>query len=108
MSEHNVYRDGKIHVMSAKCSTCIYRPGNLMRLAEGRKESMERDAVDSDGMIPCHQTLVEYDGVGDNAICRGFFDTQWRNIVALRLARVMGIIEFVSERFGTVYGKDKE
>ena len=69
MSQTNVFRDGKVHVQEAKCSTCIYRPGNLMHLDPGRKDSMESEAIAGGGVIPCHKTLG-----GDESVCRGFFD----------------------------------
>jgi hypothetical protein len=69
VSRTNVYRDGRVHVQQTKCSTCIYRPGNLMHLEPGRKDGMEADAIRDQGVIPCHQTLD-----GDHSVCRGFFD----------------------------------
>ena len=52
MSRTNVFNDGKVHVQAAKCSTCIYRPGNLMHLDPGRKDQMEADAIRDEGVIP--------------------------------------------------------
>jgi hypothetical protein len=87
MSDNPVYRDGVIHVCAHKCATCIYRPGNLMFLEEGRKDRMEAEAVANESVIPCHKTL----GPGA-AICRGYWDTQRGNIFALRLAQATGIV----------------
>jgi hypothetical protein len=84
MSDNPVYRDGAVHICAHKCATCIYRPGNLMFLEAGRKDSMEAEAVANESVIPCHKTL----GPGA-AICRGYWDTQWRNIFPLRMAVVM-------------------
>lgn len=85
------YRDGKMHVMSTKCDTCIFRPGNLMRLEEGRVEQMTSDAVRDQGHIPCHKRLGEGDA---RAICRGFFDVHKHDVLALQLAERFGIVEF--------------
>lgn len=52
------------------CSTCIFRPGNLMDLHPGRVRQLIDEACDDDGAIVCHQTLEEPLG----AVCRGFFD----------------------------------
>jgi hypothetical protein len=90
MSRTNVFRDDRLHVMSKKCSTCIYRPGNLMRLNPGRKDQMETEAVAEQGTIPCHKTLD-----GDMAICRGFFDTQKHNVGLLSAAERIGIVKEV-------------
>ena len=38
--------------------TCMFRPGNLMRLDEGRVEGMAAEALaDDGGTIVCHDTL---------------------------------------------------
>lgn len=89
MSRTDVFRNGKVHVQKHQCSTCIFRPGNLMRLEEGRVEQMVHDAIRDDGCIPCHKHL---DGPGQ-AVCRGFFDNHHGDSKALLLARQMGIIE---------------
>ena len=91
-AHNNCFRDEKVHVMAKKCSTCIYRPGNLMRLEPGRKDNMEAEAVAMGGVIPCHKTLG-----GDNAICRGFWDTQKDNVFPLSIAERMGIMAEVTE-----------
>jgi len=72
------------------CETCIFRPGNLMQLEPGRRESLERQAVRRDGCIPCHETLD-----GPRVICRGFFDRHKDDVVGLRLAQVFKKLEFV-------------
>jgi hypothetical protein len=85
----NVYRGGKVHVCARMCSTCIFRPGNLMRLPEGRVEGMVASAVKSEGVIPCHHTT--YGGHPDGeAVCRGFYDL--RATATLRLAAALRVI----------------
>jgi hypothetical protein len=76
MSE-SCFKDGGLpRVLSEQCATCIYRPGNPMKLKEGRLQSLTADAVaDGQGVI-CHDTLSygpfpDYGG----AICRGFYDS---------------------------------
>jgi hypothetical protein len=82
---HNVYRNGKVHVCRKLCSTCVFRPGNLMMLEPGRLAQMVEDAIESDSTIICHGTLD-----GDNAACRGFFD---RHATApLQIAQRLGLI----------------
>lgn len=84
------YRDGFVHVQREECSTCIFRPGNLMELRAGRVRSMVDDARAADAAIVCHKTLD-----GDRAICRGFFDRY--PTFPLRLAVAMRRIREVSE-----------
>jgi hypothetical protein len=86
-----------MHVQAEKCSTCIYRPGNLMRLQEGRKDQMEADAIRDGGVIPCHQTI--HGAREQESVCRGFFDVAKRHTL-LQAAERLGIVEFtpVDER----------
>lgn len=80
---HNAYRDGFVHVRREMCSSCIFRPGNLMQLRSGRVRGMVDEAKANESAIVCHQTLD-----ADNAVCRGYFDRF--STLPLRLALVMG------------------
>jgi hypothetical protein len=91
MTKTNVFNDGKVHVQERKCSTCIYRPGNLMHLAPGRKEGMEAKAIEDGGVIPCHQTI--HGNRTQESVCRGFFDVA-KHEGLLAVAERMDIIEF--------------
>jgi hypothetical protein len=69
------------------CETCVFRPGNLMRLQPGRLRGMVSDALRDDTAIICHETLEAWDGEGDaEAICRGFFDRHADASFPIRLA----------------------
>jgi hypothetical protein len=87
MSKHNVYRDGKIHVLREQCATCIFRAGNRMHLQRGRVRGMVDEVKATDGCIPCHKTLD-----GDNAICRGQFDIH--PTPTIELAKALDMIEY--------------
>lgn len=75
MSEESILgADGKPRVLSEQCSTCIGRPGNPMKLRQGRVREMVKGGVNGGGII-CHQTL----SYGDHpefggAACRWFYD----------------------------------
>lgn len=72
---HEVYRDGKVHVLAEKCSSCIFRSvndGRIMGLAPGRVSGMVQDARRDESCIPCHNTIYRTDV--KPAICRGFYD----------------------------------
>lgn len=88
---HNVYRDGKVHVLSERCETCIFRAGNLMHLKPGRVKDMVDQCLENESAIPCHKTLD-----GDNAICRGYYDGYADRTMTLRLAKFFEIIEEVA------------
>lgn len=86
----NIFRDGKVHVMQDQCKTCIFRPGNLMKLAKGRVAGMVRSATAANSTIVCHNTLD-----GDNAVCHGFYEQH--ATLPIRLAEATGAIAFVEE-----------
>ena len=88
----NTFRDGKVQVMGKMCTTCIFRPGNLMSLEDGTVERMVNRCLESDDTIPCHSTLGS-----DGAICRGLFDRHGRDIMPIRLAVAMQVLEEVEE-----------
>jgi hypothetical protein len=85
---HDAYRDGRVHVCREMCSTCIFRPGNLMRLQSGRVREMVDEAREADAAIICHKTLD-----GPNAVCRGFAD-RWPTL-PLKVAAALDVIEMI-------------
>lgn len=76
-----------LHVCRERCSTCIFRPGNLMQLRPGRVRSMIDESLAGDGAISCHKTLD-----GQQAVCRGFYDLHARDTLICRLGVVVGVI----------------
>lgn len=88
------YRGGRIHVLAQRCSTCVFRPGNLMYLEPGRLADLIEQNRSRDTALTCHQTLVnnaDYDA--DPAVCRGYFDAYQHDITPLRMAVTMNLIE---------------
>jgi hypothetical protein len=65
------FRGGAVHVLAAKCATCIFWPGNLMHLSAGRVASIVDSAIRDDSAIICHST---YGPDVPSAVCRGFAD----------------------------------
>lgn len=63
--------DGRVRLMAFRCTTCIFRPGNLMHLAPGRVKDMVEAVIRREGHIPCHDTLSYNLGDLPGAICRG-------------------------------------
>jgi hypothetical protein len=65
---------GKVRVLSHRCQTCIFRPGNLMHLAPGRCGQIVKANVAAGALLTCHSTLP----YGDHpdfgpAVCAGFW-----------------------------------
>lgn len=89
MSDLNSFRGGKVHVCAQLCSTCVFRPGNLMHLEPGRLAAMVAEAKANESAIICHSTL--YRAGADNAICRGFYDRHPTQ--PLQIAERLGLIE---------------
>jgi hypothetical protein len=89
------YRDGTVHVLAERCSTCVFRPGNLMSLAPGRLRDLLDSNLAADSALQCHQTLPEYPNARPPAVCRGFFDhPRAAESLPLRMARTMGLVTF--------------
>lgn len=93
MTGKPVYSDGKVHVVSEMCSTCVFRPGNLMNLSPGRLKGMVDGSVADGGGITCHKTI--HGQAEQEATCRGFYDAHKSRVPALHLAADIGIIEEV-------------
>lgn len=89
MRTNNIFRNGKIHVCEAMCSTCIFRPGNIMRLHPGRVAQMVRDATRTDTSIICHDTSY----TKHQAVCHGFFTHH--PTTPLQIADRLGYIQYV-------------
>jgi hypothetical protein len=77
-----------LRVCAEMCSTCVFRPGNLMSLRPGRLRGMVDESLRQDSFIPCHKTLD-----GERAVCRGFWERHRRDTLGCRLAAVAGVIE---------------
>jgi hypothetical protein len=73
--------DEGVRVCAQECSTCIFKPGNLMFLRGGRVKDMVDTARADNAAIVCHKTLS-----GKKAICRGWFSRFGRDTIMGRLA----------------------
>lgn len=91
------FRDGTLHVCADLCSTCVFRPGNLMHLQPGYVRELVADNLQAESALVCHKTLPygDHPEVGE-ALCRGFYDGPWRDTPARRLAEALGIVTEVT------------
>jgi hypothetical protein len=91
--KHNIYRDGKIHVLSEMCATCIFNP-KTRPVGGARVAGMVRGTKDTEGAtVPCHNTLYG-PKPKRNAICRGWYDRLGDRDIILKLAEALDIIHF--------------
>jgi hypothetical protein len=90
MTDHKIFRDDRVHVCARMCKTCIFRPGNLMDLEDGRVEEMVQIATEGNSTIVCHSTLDDPDTA---LACRGFFDRHPTQ--SLQIADRLGFVTFV-------------
>lgn len=86
-----VFYDGRVHVLAARCSTCIFEPGNRMNLMPGRVREMVEECRREGRHVVCHKTLGPR-----AAVCRGFWETQPLS-PELQIAERLGFIEFEEE-----------
>lgn len=77
------------YVMAEQCSTCIFRPGNLMSLGAGRVKDMTEQTDAGDTNVICHKTLDREVGV----LCKGSVDR--RAGQGVRIAERMGFLRLV-------------
>ncbi|MBM0274006.1 hypothetical protein JM949_00275 [Micromonospora sp. STR1s_6] len=83
----------KSRLLSRKCDTCIFRPGNLMHLSEGRLRDLVAEARRDEGFVICHETLPGYRRPGVKpAICRGFADRYSTQTLQV-IERLFGFLE---------------
>jgi hypothetical protein len=79
--------------LSEMCSTCIFHPGNNIRLSDGRLRDLVAKARTDESYIVCHSTLpgMAPDDV-QPAICRGFADRYSTQALQV-IERLFGFID---------------
>jgi hypothetical protein len=80
-----------VRVMREKCSTCIFRVGNLMHLNAGRVREMTRSTDRGDTNVTCHKTL----GTQLGALCAGSVERRPGQLV--RIGERLGGLVLVGE-----------
>lgn len=78
-------------LLAERCSSCVFRPGNLMKLAPGRLSDLIQHNLDAGAALICHQTLSygDHPEVGE-AVCRGFYDAYGDDVNAIRVMHRLG------------------
>jgi len=88
---HDVYRDGKVHVLAEECQTCIFRPHERPVSGARVAEMVRATTSEEGGNVVCHSTLYRSDDV-QHAVCRGWYDRLSDRDPVFRLAKIMGVI----------------
>ncbi|WP_233624636.1 hypothetical protein [Actinoplanes sp. ATCC 53533] len=84
---------GKSRMLSRQCATCIFRPGNLMNLREGRLRDLIAETRAAQSFIVCHSTLPHFRYPQTQpAICRGFADRYSTQALQV-IERMWGFVE---------------
>lgn len=67
--------DNRPQVFTEQCLTCVFRPGNQMKLRKGRLKELIQDNVRNGAALVCHETLPygPHPEIGET-YCRGFYD----------------------------------
>ena len=77
--------------MAEMCSSCVFRPGNLMKLEPGRLQELAKKNLDAGCALICHKTLSygEHPEIGE-AVCRGFYDAYGEECDVIRVINRIG------------------
>lgn len=90
-----------VRVLSERCGTCIFHPGNRMHLEPGRVKAMVEECRAKDRHIPCHEFLTEPRGgwvagpQARGAVCRGYWESVRPLASLLQAAERLGVIEYL-------------
>ena len=63
-----------IPVFAERCTTCVFRPGNRMRLAAGRLADLVASNRALGTLLVCHLTTYDQRPELGEVLCRGYFD----------------------------------
>lgn len=80
--------DPRPKVYAEKCETCIFRPGNPMRLHAGRLQDIVRQNLATGTLLTCHKTT--YGQAPEEVLCRGFYDAHGPKTNAYRVMNRLG------------------
>ncbi|MCC3766487.1 hypothetical protein [Streptomyces sp. UNOC14_S4] len=97
----------RVRLVEDRCTTCVFRAGNLMNLSPGRVKQMLEDCQKNQGHIVCHQTLEGYGKGLPGGICRGFEQhPQAVDSAAIRYLRETGRVTLVNTETGELTDMD--
>lgn len=74
-----------LHVCAERCSTCLYR----LKYCRQTRERILGDVARLDTFVACHYVP------GGKTVCRGFYDADDEACNLMRIAKRLGVVEFV-------------
>jgi hypothetical protein len=77
--------------MAEKCATCLFRPGNRMRLEPGRLAEIVEHNRSVGAALICHHTLSygDHPEMGET-VCRGFYDAYRDEVAVIQIVERLG------------------
>lgn len=86
--------DGLVRILAHRCGTCLFRHGHPF--GDDRAAEVIQANLAADALLTCHSTLPygEHPEFGP-AVCAGFWARHSRDVLAGRLAWLIGIIRIV-------------
>lgn len=90
----NVYRDGRIHVRAERCDHCLYSKNRLVN-GDRARELTTNTRAETGATFTCHRSMVSDE---PEAICSEWFRNFADEDAILRLAKSMGVIEYVPQK----------
>lgn len=81
---------GRIPIFSRKCATCVFRPGNPMRLRPGRLREIVDHNLRAGALLPCHDTT--HGQAEREVMCRGFYDAHGHSVNVVRVMQRIAVL----------------
>ena len=81
-------------VYDKPCANCLFTKNRIV--SEERAEEIVNDCLEKDTWFICHKSSIE----GGNTCCSSFYKKHQKDIFPLRLAALIGLVEFVETPMG--------
>lgn len=99
-------RDPRPLVYSRRCDTCVFHPGNRMRLQPGRLADIVATNRQRGTLLVCHQTT--YGQRTQEVVCRGYMDAYGAETNVVRVMQRLATLNGYATAFRQVDPDDEE
>ena len=84
-----------LKIMSEQCDQCLF---SANRIVSGKRaKQVIQDCLKTDTHFQCHKATI----AGENVACKGFVDTFAGDVFPVRLALILGLVEYVQPNAGS-------